>query len=84
MLALLADAVDHGAELIAYPEMALTTYFPKRIRRDFDQFFETEVPPKVLEPLTVLGPDGAIELKPGFGCYLPRGGTQATIAGGVR
>src|SRR5205823_5259940 len=36
---------------IVYPEMALTTYFPKRIRSDFDQFFETEVPPKALEPL---------------------------------
>jgi len=33
---------------------------------------------------TVLGPDGAIEQKPGFGCYLPRGGPQAPIAGGVR
>jgi hypothetical protein len=32
----------------------------------------------------VLGPDGAIEQKPGFGCYLPRGGPQAPIAGGVR
>src|SRR5262245_59835021 len=31
--------------------MALTTYFPKRIRSDFDQFFENEVPPKALEPL---------------------------------
>lgn len=33
---------------------------------------------------TVLGPDGAIEQKPGFGCYLPRGGPQAPIAGRVR
>lgn len=51
MLALLQQAVADGVELIAYPEMALTTYFPKRIRSDFDQFFETEVPPKALEPL---------------------------------
>ena len=33
---------------------------------------------------TVLGPDGAIEQKPGFGCYLSRGGPQAPIAGRVR
>jgi len=33
---------------------------------------------------TVLGPGGAIEQKPGFGCYLSRGGPQAPIAGGVR
>src|SRR5437762_12897927 len=51
MLALLDGAARDGVELIVYPEMALTTYFPKRIRSDFDQFFETEVPPKALEPL---------------------------------
>src|SRR5258705_8312094 len=51
MLALLDAAAREGVELIVYPEMALTTYFPKRIRSDFDQFFETEVPPKALEPL---------------------------------
>ena len=51
MLALLEAAARDGVELIVYPEMALTTYFPKRIRQDFDQFFETEVPPKALEPL---------------------------------
>ena len=50
MLALLEQAVVEDVELIAYPEMALTTYFPKRIRDDFDQFFETEVPPKALLP----------------------------------
>jgi N-carbamoyl-D-amino-acid hydrolase len=51
MLTLLDAAARDGVELIVYPEMALTTYFPKRIRSDFDQFFETEVPPKALEPL---------------------------------
>jgi N-carbamoyl-D-amino-acid hydrolase len=51
MLALLEVAARDGVELLAYPEMALTTYFPKKIRPDFDQFFETEVPPKALEPL---------------------------------
>jgi predicted amidohydrolase len=51
MLGLLEQAVREGVELIAYPEMALTTYFPKKIRPDFDQFFETEVPPKALAPL---------------------------------
>jgi len=51
MQALLELAVREGVELLAYPEMALTTYFPKKIRPDFEQFFETEVPPKALEPL---------------------------------
>src|SRR5882762_5157696 len=32
MLALLDQAKAQGVELVAYPEMALTTYFPKKIR----------------------------------------------------
>ena len=51
MLGLLEQAAREGVELVVFPEMALTTYFPKKIRRDFDQFFESEVPPKALEPL---------------------------------
>ncbi len=51
MLGLLEAAIREQVEVIVYPEMALTTYFPKRIRDDFDQFFETEVPPKALAPL---------------------------------
>jgi N-carbamoyl-D-amino-acid hydrolase len=51
MLDLLEQAGREQVDLIAYPEMALTTYFPKKIRKDFDQFFETDLPPKALEPL---------------------------------
>ena len=45
MMALLERAIRDGVEIIAYAEMALTTYFPKQIRADFDQFFETDMPP---------------------------------------
>src|SRR5439155_856475 len=55
-----------GVELIVYPEMALTTYFPKKIRRDFDQFFETEVPPKALEPLLRRAAEARIAVHVGF------------------
>ncbi len=51
MLALLEQAIREEVQILAYPELALTPYFPKRIRDDYDQFFETEVPPKCLEPL---------------------------------
>src|SRR3972149_4051912 len=51
MRGLLEQAVREGVELLVSPEMALTTYFPKKIRDDYDQFFETEVPPKALAPL---------------------------------
>src|SRR5260370_19539754 len=41
MLALLELAIRDGVEVVAYPEMALTTYFPQKIRPHFEQFFET-------------------------------------------
>src|SRR5881394_4156260 len=66
MLRLLAEAAREGVELIAYPEMALTTYFPKKIRPDFDQFFETEVPPKALEPLLRRAAEGRVAVHVGF------------------
>ena len=66
MQALLERAVADGVELIAYPEMALTTYFPKRIRSYFDQFFETEVPPKALEPLLRRAAEARVAVHVGF------------------
>jgi len=66
MLALLDQAKDQGVELVAYPEMALTTYFPKKIRKDFDQFFETEIPPKALEPLLRRAKEARIAIHVGF------------------
>src|SRR5438034_10284782 len=66
MLVLLESAARDGVELIVYPEMALTTYFPKKIRPDFDQFFETEVPPKALEPLLSRAAEARIAVHVGF------------------
>jgi predicted amidohydrolase len=66
MLALLEQAVAEQAEIIAYPEMALTTYFPKRIRDDYDQFFETEIPPKALEPLLRRAREAGVAVHVGF------------------
>src|SRR5215813_9362266 len=66
MLALLEQARQQGVELIAYPEMALTTYFPKKIRKDFDQFFETEMPPKALEPLLRRAREAGVAVHVGF------------------
>lgn len=51
MLALLDQAIAEDVELLVYPELALTPYFPKRIREDYDQFFETEMPSKAVAPL---------------------------------
>jgi predicted amidohydrolase len=51
MLALMDEAIREGVEIVAYPELCLTPYFPKRIRDDYDQFFETEMPSGTLLPL---------------------------------
>jgi predicted amidohydrolase len=66
MLGLLEQAIRDNVALIVYPEMALTTYFPKRVRPDYDQFFETEVPPKALEPLLRRAGQARVAVHVGF------------------
>lgn len=54
LLALLHDAKDRGAELVVYPELALTTFFPRwwtEPLTDADHWFETEMPGPATEPL---------------------------------
>ena len=51
MLRLMEDAIARGARVVAYPELALTPYFPQRVRDDVEQFFASEIPPAVLAPL---------------------------------
>ena len=66
MLELLDQAVAEKVEILAYPELALTTYFPKRLRDDYDQFFETEMPPKALGPLLRRAGEAGIVCHVGF------------------
>jgi N-carbamoyl-D-amino-acid hydrolase len=66
MLVLLEQAIADHVELIAYPEMALTTYFPKKIREDYDHFFENEVPPKALGPMLRRARDAGVAVHVGF------------------
>jgi len=51
MLRLMDEAIAERADIVAYPEMALSPYFPKRIREDAEQFFSREVPPAALAPV---------------------------------
>ena len=51
MLLLMEQAVAEGVQILAYPELALTPYFPKRIRDDADQFFEDAMPSPETAPL---------------------------------
>ena len=51
---LLRQAKAHGADLVVFPELALTTFFPRWFMTDqaeIDRFFETEMPSPVVAPL---------------------------------
>jgi predicted amidohydrolase len=65
LLALLHDAKAHGCELVVFPELALTTFFPRWYDPDrsaADHWFETEMPSPATKPLF----DEARELRIGF------------------
>jgi predicted amidohydrolase len=66
MLALLEQAIAEDVEILAYPELSLTPYFPKRIRDDADQFFETEMPNKVVEPLLQRAREAGVAVHIGY------------------
>ena len=54
MIALLDEAKARGADLIVYPELALTTFFPRRYMEDqteVDAWFEREMPNAATMPL---------------------------------
>jgi len=66
LLALLHEAKARGAELVVFPELALTTFFPRwwmTDQREIDAFFETEMPGPQTQPLF----DEARRLGLGFG-----------------
>jgi predicted amidohydrolase len=65
MVALLRRAHGEGVRLVVYPELALTTFFPRwYFARDeeLDRFYETEMPNPDVQPLF----DAAAELGVGF------------------
>jgi predicted amidohydrolase len=65
MLALLRDAKAHGCELVVFPELALTTFFPRWYeadRAESEHWYETEMPSPATKPLF----DEALQLGVGF------------------
>jgi len=54
MVALLEQAKGRGCDLVVFPEMALTTFFPRTYEEDraaMDRFFEREMPGPETRPL---------------------------------
>ncbi|MET0173057.1 MAG: N-carbamoyl-D-amino-acid hydrolase [Agrobacterium vaccinii] len=54
MIALLDEAAAKGANLVVYPELALTTFFPRwymENQAEIDFWFETEMPNSATQPI---------------------------------
>ena len=54
MVTLLKEASDSGASLVVFPELALTTFFPRYFMedpREVDSYFEREMPNPAVAPL---------------------------------
>ncbi len=65
LMALLRQGADAGCELVVFPELALTTFFPRWFTADLaghDHYYETEMPGPETQPLF----DLARELRVGF------------------
>ena len=65
LLAMLRDAGERGVDLVVFPELALTTFFPRWYTEDIgghDHYFETEMPGPETKRLF----DAAAELGIGF------------------
>ena len=65
MLTLMDQAHAKGVELLVFPELALTTFFPRWYHEDWDhvdQWFETEMPGPTTKPLF----DRAAQYRMGF------------------
>lgn len=51
MIALAQQAADARVDLVVFPELALTSYFPKDIRDDVDRLFDDAMPNPTVAPL---------------------------------
>ena len=76
LLALLAEAKGRGVELIVFPELALTTFFPRWFMEDqaeVDAFFETQMPNPEVQPLFDAAKDAGIGFYLGYAELTPQG-----------
>lgn len=76
MLALLDEAARMGCTLVVYPELALTTFFPRwyaEDRAEFDSWFETSMPNADAAPLFEKAAAHGIALSFGYAEKTPAG-----------
>ena len=76
MIALMDEAKAKGADLIVYPELALTTFFPRwyvEDRAGFDIWFEREMPNAATRPLFERAAQYRIAMNFGYAELTPDG-----------
>ncbi|HUK00148.1 MAG TPA: N-carbamoyl-D-amino-acid hydrolase [Stellaceae bacterium] len=76
MLALLRQAAAQGCDLIVYPELALTTFFPRWYfadRADADIWFEREMPSPATRPLFEAAKAAGMAMSFGYAELTPEG-----------
>ncbi len=76
MIALMNEAHEKGVEFLVYPEMTLTTFFPRfyvEDRADFDYWFETQMPNAATQPLFDLAKKYAMGFSFGYCELTPEG-----------
>jgi len=76
MLSLMREAKAQGCDLIVYPELALTTFFPRwyyEDRREADVWFEREMPGPITRPLFEQARDFRLAMSFGYAELTPDG-----------
>lgn len=76
MIALLDQAADKGCDLVVYPELALTTFFPRWYMEDqaeVDTWFERDMPSAATQPLFDRARERAVAISFGYAELTPEG-----------
>jgi predicted amidohydrolase len=76
LVTLMDEAAERGTELVVFPELALTTFFPRWYTDDIaghDHYFETEMPGPETQPLFDAAAANAIGFSLGYAELTPEG-----------
>ena len=76
LVALMEEAAGRGTELVVFPELALTTFFPRWYTEDLaghDHYFETEMPGPETQPLFDAAAANGIGFSLGYAELTPEG-----------
>jgi predicted amidohydrolase len=76
MIALIDQAKNKGCDLVIFPELCLTTFFPRWYMEDqaeVDQWFETDMPNAATAPLFAAAKLAGIAVSFGYAELTPRG-----------